>query len=283
MNLAREGRPGDYVVTGIWARKALEEARLLGMGREAWSGAAHGFDRLPPPDIRFGRSDSAYVHVCTNNTIYGTQFAELPDTGAVPLVCDMSSDILSRRRDFARCALIYAGAQKNLGPAGLTVVALRRGLLGPEVSGLPRILDYRAHIEADGLFHTPPVGAVYLMDLVLEWIEAEGGLEVVERRNEEKAAILYAALDEDDFYRGCARPEARSRMNVTFRLPTEDLERRFLAEARSRGFVGLAGHRSVGGIRASLYNALPRSSVEALAGFMQGFARRHWKFQETRS
>lgn len=275
LNLADPARPGHYLVTGVWAKKALEEAERLQRGRLLWSGKAQNFTALPPAGTRFAPEGAAYVHLCTNNTIYGTQWGELPDTGEVPLICDMSSDILSRRRPFARCSMIYAGAQKNLGPSGLTVVAIRRALLERSVPGLPAILDYRAHIEADGLYNTPPTGAVYLMGLVLAWIEEEGGLGAVEARNRAKAARLYDAIDRSGFFRGTADPAARSDMNVVFRLPTETLEKSFLERAECEGLVGLKGHRSVGGIRASLYNAVEPASVEALVALMDEFAGSH--------
>lgn len=275
LNLADSARPGHYLVTGVWAKKALEEAERLQRGRSLWSGKAENFCALPPDGMRFAPEGAAYVHLCTNNTIYGTQWAELPDTGAVPLVCDMSSDILSRPRPFEKCSLIYAGAQKNLGPSGLTVVALRRSLLDRQAAGIPAILDYRAHVEADGLYNTPPTGAVYLMGLVLAWIEEEGGLTKVGARNRQKAARLYDTIDRSGFFRGTAARESRSDMNVTFRLPTEALEKSFLERAEREGMVGLKGHRSVGGIRASLYNAVELASVEALVSVMHEFASAH--------
>jgi phosphoserine aminotransferase len=273
MNLASAERPGGYIVTGVWAKKALEEAERLAAGRELWSGKPGGFRRLPEPGEWTPPADLAYVHVCTNNTVFGTQWPALPDTGKVPLVADMSSDILSRVREFSRCGLLYAGAQKNLGPAGLTIVVFREDLLLERRPGLPAILDYRAHVKADGIYNTPPTFAVWLMGKVLAWMEGEGGLVEIERRNEAKAALLYRELDRTGFHRPFADKAARSSMNVTWRLSDETLEAELLLRAESEGFVGLKGHRSVGGLRASLYNALPRSSVEALVSFLQDFER----------
>jgi len=273
MNLATRDRQGHYLVTGVWAKKALEEAERLGAGRAAYHGKTSGFTRIPEAHEWRADASAAYLHVTTNNTIYGTQWPALPDSASIPLVADMSSDILSRSLPHDRCALLYAGAQKNLGPAGLTVVVLRQDLLARKVEGLPAILDYRAHVEADGILNTHPTFAVYLMGRVLKWMEDEGGLSVIAKRNQEKAAMLYAEIDRTGFYRGTADPASRSIMNVCFRLASEDLEKRFLEHAEALRLVGLKGHRSAGGIRASLYNALPSASVEALVAFMRDFER----------
>ena len=275
MNLASPARPGSYVVTGSWASKALKEATIQGRGREAWSGAAEDFRRIPGPGEIEPGPDPAYLHVTSNNTIRGTEWGAFPDIDELPLVGDLSSDILSRPMDLGGFSLIYAGAQKNLGPSGLTVVLIRTDRLGMPDAPLPSMLDYRVHLEADGLYNTPPTFGVYVMDRVLAWIVRQGGVEAMGRLNGEKAAAVYEVIDAGAFYRGTADPASRSCMNVTFRLPTEDLERRFLAEAREAGFVGLKGHRSVGGIRASLYNALPLESVHALTSFMEAFAKLH--------
>jgi phosphoserine aminotransferase len=275
MNLATPERPGQYVNTGVWSKKALEEAVRLGRGVELWSGKPTGFDRIPEPGAWRAREPAAYVHVTTNNTIYGTQWHELPDTGGTPLVLDASSDILSRPMPYARSVLVYAGAQKNLGPAGLTIVALHTDTLARPAPGIPAILDYRVHAEADGIYNTHPTFAVWLMAKTLAWIERSGGLAAIAARNEEKAALLYAEIDRSGFYRGHAQPGSRSRMNVTFRIAKTELEDKFVKEADAAALLGLKGHRSVGGLRASLYNALPLESVRALVEFMRDFERRH--------
>ncbi|MAB89037.1 MAG: 3-phosphoserine/phosphohydroxythreonine transaminase [Planctomycetes bacterium] len=269
MNLAR-GRQGAYVLTGAWAKKALAEAKRLGLGEEAWSGAETNFNRLPSEGDWAEPDACAYVHLTSNNTIFGTQYKQLPRTEA-PLVIDMSSDILSGPIDMDRVGLIYAGAQKNLGPAGVTVVLVREDLLGRTPEGLPAYLDYRAHLKADGIYNTPNTFGVYLMGRVLAWIERHGGLDGMARRNGDKARVLYDEIGRTGFYRTTADVDSQSLMNVTFRLPSEDLEKQFVQEAKSSGFVGLKGHRSVGGCRASIYNACPPESVQALVSFMQEF------------
>lgn len=275
MNVATAARPGGYVVTGVWAKKGLEEAERLGAGRCLWTGLGSGFTRLPEDSEWKASPDLSYVHITTNNTIYGTQWRSLPETGHVPLAVDMSSDILSEPRDHTKCALFYAGAQKNLGPAGLTVVVVRDDFLKSAEPKIPSILDYRVHVTADGIYNTHPTFAVYLMGLVLEWMEEAGGVIAMGQRNEEKASRLYAEIDRSGFYRGTAARTSRSRMNITFRLANESLEKRFLEEAERESLIGLKGHRSVGGIRASLYNALELSSVERLVDFMREFERRN--------
>ncbi|NRA94903.1 MAG: 3-phosphoserine/phosphohydroxythreonine transaminase [Planctomycetes bacterium] len=269
MNLGR-GRKGAYVLTGAWAKKALAEAARIGLGEEAWSGAETNFNRLPAEGEWDEPDACAYVHVTSNNTIFGTQYKQLPRTEA-PLVIDMSSDILSGPIDMDRIGLIYAGAQKNLGPAGVTVVLVREDLLGEAPDGLPAFLDYRVHLKADAIYNTPNTFGVYLMGRVLAWIEGHGGLEGMALRNAEKAQVLYDEIGRTGFYRTTAAADSQSRMNVTFRLPSEDLEKQFIQEAKSYGFVGLKGHRSVGGCRASIYNACPPESVQALVSFMREF------------
>jgi phosphoserine aminotransferase len=266
----------DYLLTGAWAEKALEEAKGLGQARAAASTRADNYRRVPRPDeIDLGPSP-AYVHLTSNETIHGIQWHAFPDVGARPLVADMSSDILSRPIDAGRFALIYAGAQKNLGPSGVTAVLLREAWLGKANKDVPTMLRYATHAKNNSLYNTPPTFAVYVLDLVLQWVEKGGGLEAMARRNARKAEAVYAAIDRSGgFYRGHALPESRSQMNVTFRLPTEALEKRFVEEAQAAGMVGLAGHRSVGGIRASLYNAVGPEACEALASFMADFARRN--------
>lgn len=276
MNFLRPGATADYLVTGAWGEKAVEEARRLGDARVAASTAEGGFRALPAPG-QIARSEApAYVHLTTNETIQGVQWHDLPELGGAPLIADMSSDILSRPLDAARFALIYAGAQKNIGPAGVTVVVASESFLASGRADIPAIFSYKTYAKNSSLYNTPPVFAVYLVDLVLAWIEGLGGLEAVAARNARKAGLVYGAIDRSGgFYRGHAEPAARSLMNVTFRLPDEALEKQFVAEAQAAGMVGLAGHRSVGGIRASIYNALEEQSCAALAGFMDEFLRRH--------
>ncbi|HEX6201169.1 MAG TPA: 3-phosphoserine/phosphohydroxythreonine transaminase [Thermoanaerobaculia bacterium] len=274
-NLMPPGGSADYLVTGRWAEMAAAEGAKRGRAREAWSSAGTGHDRVPGPGDYEVDPAAAYLHYTSNNTIFGTQLREPPEAGDVPLVADMSSDVLSRPLDLGRFGLIYAGAQKNLGPAGVTVVVVRRDLLPRSPAELPDTLSYAKMAAKSSLLNTPPVFAIYVLDLVLRHLREQGGLEAAARRNEEKAALLYRAIDgSGGFYRGHARPEARSLMNVTFRLPSEELEARFLAEAGQEGLAGLKGHRSVGGVRASLYNAVDLPSVEALVRFMEAFLRR---------
>jgi len=279
MNLLR-GRdvPAEYVVTGTWGKTAAAEARREGPVRVAWDGAASNYDRLPTASDIDLSSDPAYVHVTSNETIQGVQWPGVPwprdaGLGAAPLVCDASSDFLSRPVDIARHGLLYACAQKNAGIAGVTVVVIRRDVLDRCRDGLPKMLDYRTFVANDSRPNTPPVFAVYILGLVCRWLrDTIGGLAAMARLNAEKAALLYDVLDASGgFYAGHARPDCRSAMNVTFRLPNEALEKEFLAGALERGLVDLKGHRSVGGIRASIYNAMPREGVEALRDWMLEF------------
>jgi phosphoserine aminotransferase len=272
-NLMPSGGSSDYVLTGSWSKKAATEAKRHGKVRIAASTEEEAFRRIPDAAEIDRDPSAAYLHYTTNNTIFGTQWASAPESGYVPLVADASSDILSRRMDFARHALIYAGAQKNLGPAGVTLVAVREDLLSRSPEDLSPMLSYALQAAKKSLYNTPPVFSIFVMARVLEWIETEGGLEAIEERNHSKAATLYGLLDSSDFYRGHAAEGSRSSMNVTFRLPSEDLEKRFVADAAAGGFLGLKGHRSVGGCRASIYNAFPVEGVEALAEFMREFQR----------
>ena len=272
LNALTPGTVGNYVVTGSWAKKAHAEAKNIGEAHVAATSADSGFDHIPSVKDWDISDRAGYVHITSNNTIYGTQFADDPDVG-VPLICDASSDFLSRPMDVDKYGIIYAGAQKNIGPAGATVVLIRQDFLDRIPAGLPTMLDYRTH--ADKLFHTPPVFAVYMVEKVLRWIKNGGSLADMKLRNDEKAALLYDRIDATEFYRGHARKDSRSNMNVTFNLPTEDLEAAFLSEAKQHGLVALKGHRSVGGIRASIYNACPREGVEALASFMSDFEGRN--------
>ena len=274
MNLLPSGGTADYIVTGSWSKKAVKETQKTGTVQIAWSGESENFKRVPRQDELKLDPGAAYIHFTSNETIHGVEFAKEPQTGTVPLVCDASSDIFSRPIESGKYALIYAGAQKNLGPSGVTLVILRNDILERVPKNLPTMLDYRVQAENKSLYNTPPVFGVYIMRLTMKWLLAQGGLEAVGRANAEKAKILYDALDASGgFYRPHARPDSRSNMNVTFRLPSEDLEKKFVAEAKSEKLDGLKGHRSVGGIRASLYNAFPKKGVEALVSFMKEFAR----------
>jgi phosphoserine aminotransferase len=276
MNFLPPGGTADYLLTGAWAEKAFEEAAVLGRARVAGSAKADGYRRVPRPDEITLGPDAAYVHLTSNETIHGTRWHTFPDVGDRPLVADMSSDILSRPIDAGRFALIYAGAQKNLGPAGVTAVVLRESWLARANQNVPTMLRYATHAKTNSLYNTPPTFGVYLLNLVLQWIETDGGLAALAERNSRKARTVYEAIDRSGgFYRGHAAPESRSQMNVTFRLPTEALEKQFVAEAQAAGMIGLAGHRSVGGIRASLYNAVSPETCQALASFMGDFAGKH--------
>jgi phosphoserine aminotransferase len=275
-NLRAASASADYVLSGHWSKAALKEAQKSGRTRVAGSTEGSAFDRVPAQGELDLDPEAAYLHFTSNNTIYGTQWSIDPEPPpGVPLVCDASSDALSRPIDVAHYGLVYAGAQKNLGPAGVTLVVVRKDLLERTPGGLPAMLDYRLQVENRSLYNTPPTFAIYVVGLVLDWLKATGGLAKAAQRNEAKAALLYDAIDgSGGFYRGHAQKDSRSRMNVTFRLPSEDLEKAFLKEAQAEGLDGLKGHRSVGGLRASIYNACPVESARALAGFMGEFRRR---------
>lgn len=275
MNLLRgTGTAADYVLTGSWGKKAREEAVREGEVRVAWDGKSTGYDRLPKTEELDLSRDAAYVHITSNETIEGVQFPSEPDTGDVPLVCDASSDFLSRPLPINRYGLIYACAQKNAGPAGVTLVMIREDLLTRSQDSLPGYLNYRSHAAENSLYNTPPTFAVYIVKLVTDWLLDDiGGLKNMHDQNRQKAQLVYAAIDESDgFYSGHAQAACRSLMNATFRLPNESLEKAFLTEAEQRGLSNLKGHRSVGGIRASIYNAMPLSGVEALRDFMREFS-----------
>jgi phosphoserine aminotransferase len=278
MSLLRgAGRPADYVVTGSWGTKALVEARREGPVNVAWSGADENFVRVPGPEELTGLGrDAAYVHFTSNETIQGVEWPKEPIVPpGTPLVCDMSSDFLSRPTDLGRYGLVYAGAQKNAGPAGVTIVLVSDDVLERAPADLPSMLDYRTHVGAGSLYNTPPTYALYVVLLTTRWLRDEvGGLASMARSNARKAAMLYDELDASGgFYAGHARPGSRSNMNVTFRLPTEGQEIRFLEQAAAHGLLELRGHRSVGGIRASIYNAMPSEGVAALRDFMRSFRR----------
>ena len=275
MNLLAQGQSADYIVTGVWAQKAVKEAKRVGTVRVAATTEAENFSRVPAQKELNLDPAAAYVHFTTNNTIYGTQCHYTPETGGVPLVADASSDIFSRPIDVSKYGLIYAGAQKNLAPAGVTLVIVRDDLLKRTPSTLHTMLQYGVHAENKSMYNTPPVFAIYVMRLVVAWLLQKGGLDAVARANVRKADRLYAEIDRTGFYRGHAQKDSRSRMNVTFRLPSEELEKKFVKESTEAGFDGLKGHRSVGGLRASIYNAFPDKGIEALVQFMQEFERRN--------
>jgi phosphoserine aminotransferase len=273
MNLLTAGATADYIDTGSWAGKAIKEAAKVGAVNVVGSTKADRYSRIPAqPELALTRG-AAYVHMTSNNTIEGTEFKQWPDVGDAPLVNDTSSDMFSRPIDVARHALIYAGAQKNMGPAGVTIVIIREDMLARSQKTLPTMLNYAVHAENGSLYNTPPVFAVYALGLVMQWLIDEGGLEAIAARNERKARKLYAEIDRTGFYRGTARTESRSLMNVTFRLGSEELESRFIKESSAAGLDGLKGHRAVGGMRASIYNAFPETGVDALVSFMQEFER----------
>jgi phosphoserine aminotransferase len=274
MNLLPAGRTADYLVTGVWAEKAAKEAKKFGTVHEALSGAASKFTAIPPAaEIRHS-ADPAYVHITTNNTIYGTQWkTEPPVPAGVPLVADTSSDLFSRPIDVSRYGLIYAGAQKNLGPSGIVMVIIREDLAELAPAALPTMMQYRTYVKDNSLHNTPPTFAIYMVGQVLKWIRAAGGLAVMGERNAAKAKLLYDFLDRSALFRGTVDRGSRSDMNVCFRTPSEALDAQFVSEAAKRGLDGLKGHRSAGGMRASLYNACSRASVEALVAFMKDFER----------
>ncbi|RTQ96060.1 3-phosphoserine/phosphohydroxythreonine transaminase [Lysinibacillus telephonicus] len=276
MNFLTADKTASYVLTGSWSEKALKEAKLFGQTGEAASSKKNKYRNIPSiEEIKFN-SDDAYVHITSNNTIYGTQWKEFPSTGDVPLVADMSSDIFSRPVDVSKFGIIYAGAQKNLGPSGVTVVIIRKDLLEKANTNIPTMLKYTTHVDSNSLYNTPPTFGIYMLGEVLKWIEEIGGLEAIEKHNEEKAKVIYDVIDNSNgFYTGHATVESRSLMNITFRVADEELEKQFLVEAKAAGFVGLNGHRSVGGCRASTYNAVPFEACQALANFMLDFQRKH--------
>ncbi len=274
MNFIPKGGSADYINTGAWSQKALKEANIVASGRVAGSSEAEGFSRIPKQAELDLDPDAAYVHITSNNTIKGTQYHAFPDTGSVPLVADMSSDILWRPVDANRFHLIYAGAQKNIGPSGVTIVIIRKSWLERANKGLPTMLSYATHSSKDSLYNTPPTFAIYMVRNVLEWLKDNGGLAAMEKTNRAKGDLLYRVISgSSDFYRSPVAEDSRSYMNVVFRLPSEELEAKFVAESKAAGMVGLKGHRSVGGCRASIYNALPLEGVQVLADFMEEFAR----------
>jgi len=275
MNLLPEGRTADYIITGSWTDKAAKEAKKVGAVNIAATSAADNFGRIPTQSEWTLTPDAAYLHITSNNTIEGTQWHSEPNVGDVPLITDASSDILSRPIEISKYGLIYAGAQKNLGPAGTTIVIIREDLLQRSSKSLHTMLNYATHAENGSLYNTPPVFAIYGVGLVLQWLRAQGGLQAIARVNQRKAAKLYAEIDRTGFYRATANKDDRSLMNVTFRLPSEALEKQFVKESTAAGFDGLKGHRSVGGMRASIYNAFPEDGIDGLVDFMREFERKN--------
>ena len=276
MNFLPRDASADYVLTGTWSEKALDEAKLVGTPRVAATtiNPDKRYTRIPGQAELQLDPKATYVHITSNNTIFGTQWHAWPEVGTVPLVADMSSDFLWRPTDMSRFGLIYAGAQKNLGPSGVTVVVIRKDFMARGRKDIPKILRYTTFAENNSLYNTPPTFAIYLMRNVLAWIEEQGGLVAMERRNNEKAQILYGALDRmSGFYRAPVEKAARSTMNVVFRLPSEELDDRFVAEAKKQRMVGLKGHRSAGGIRVSAYNAVSPENIRTLVSFMESFAK----------
>lgn len=270
LNLMTTGK-ADYVATGQWAKKAIQEARRTGAVNVVASSEDKTYSYIPaiPKDKCDPEAD--YFYVCYNNTIYGTVFADVPDTGKVPLVADVSSCFLSRPMDVSRFGVMFAGAQKNFGPAGVTVVIIREDLVGHAKEGIPTMLDYKTHVDNGSMYNTPPTYTIYICGLVLEWIKAAGGLEAIYAANREKAKLLYDYLDGSRLFRGTVEPASRSLMNVPFVIGDADMEKKFIKEAEAAGLLNLKGHRSVGGMRASIYNAMPLEGVRALVDFMKKF------------
>lgn len=272
LNLMPPKNKADYIVTGSWAKKAVKEAKRCGTVNIAGSTEGENFARLPKQSELKLDPDAAYVHFTSNNTIYGTQYKTEPEVGNVPLICDASSDILHKKIDINKYGLIYAGAQKNIGPSGVVVVIIRKDLLERSSDTLHTYMNYKIHVENDSMYNTPTTFGIYIAGLVFKWLLKMGGLDEMYKHNLDKAKILYDAIDSSGgFYKGTTAVEDRSLMNVTYVLPNEDLTKKFIDEAKKKGFDGLKGHRSVGGIRASIYNAFPKAGVEALVSFMDEF------------
>jgi len=273
MNFCPTGAKAEYVNTGAWSQKAIKEAKILGKTVTVAASSEEKNFTYIPKSFNFS-DDAAYVHITSNNTIFGTQYRKFPTTKA-PLIADMSSDFMSRVFDANQFSMIYAGAQKNIGPAGVCLVIIKKDFLERGLPGLPTMFSYKTHAADNSLYNTPPVFAIYVMGLVLKWLEAAGGIAGIEKKNIEKGNILFDRLDKGGFYRPTVSREDRSYMNVTFRLPTEDLEKKFLKEASEHGFCELKGHRSVGGCRASIYNAFPKEGIIELVKFMDEFEKKN--------
>ena len=274
MNLLGPGNIGSYLNTGTWAKKAIKEANIVAKAHVAYSSEESGFNHVPKDGNYAVDPSSEYLYFVSNNTIYGTQFHEMPKSDKM-LVCDMSSDILSRKFDFSKFGLVFAGAQKNMGPAGATVVIIREDLLDRTPETVPTMLRYKTHADKGSMFNTPPCFAIYTIGLVCKWLKKLGGVEAIEAINKEKAQLLYGAIDATDFYKGHAQVDSRSAMNITFNLPTPELEGQFIQEGAALGFDGLKGHRSIGGVRASIYNAFPKQGVVDLVAFMKEFEKKN--------
>lgn len=275
LNLFRKSHKADFVNTGRWSQKAIDEAKRYGTVRVVASSEEQNFNYIPELDSSQFDEDADYFYITTNNTIYGTRFTKLPDTGDVPLVADMSSNILSEPCDVSKFGIIFAGAQKNMGPAGLTVVIIREDLIGHAMDITPTMFDYKTHADASSMFNTPPTYSIYIAKLVFEWLKEQGGVEGIAKRNREKAKLIYDYLDQSSIFKGTVEPKDRSLMNIPFVLPTEELNKAFIEGAAKQGLVNLKGHRSVGGMRASIYNAMPEEGVKALVDFMQEFEEKH--------
>jgi phosphoserine aminotransferase len=275
LNLLRPGESADYLVTGTWSQKAIKEAKRIGDAKAIWDDAANNFKSVPKNGDYKVRDNAVYLHYTSNNTIYGTEYHHTPDSQGKPLIADLSSDIAGVPVEMAKHELVYAGAQKNLGPSGVTLVLLSPWALSRVPEGLPAMLDYKVHAKDGSMYNTPNCVGIYVIDRVFAWMEANGGMSAMIERNAKKAGTLYAELDRTGFWRPHAHKDSRSVMNVTWRLPSEELEERFVKEAKGAKLDGLKGHRSVGGIRASLYNALGQESVDALVSFMQEFERKN--------
>ena len=272
LNLMPPKNKADYIITGSWSKKALKEAKRVGTVNIAASTEADKFNRVPKQNELKLDPEASYVHFTSNNTIYGTQFHTEPEVGNVPLVCDASSDIMHKKIDVSKYSLIYAGAQKNIGPSGVTLVIIKKDLLERSSDNLHTMLNYKTHVEGNSLYNTPNTFGIYIISLVTKWLKKNGGLEGMYKTNKEKADILYKCIDgSNGYYKGHAEKESRSLMNVTFNLASEELEKKLIAEATAAGFDGVKGHRSVGGLRASIYNAFPKKGVEDLVSFMKDF------------
>ncbi len=272
LNLMPPKNKADYIVTGSWSKKAVKEAKRVGTVNIAASTEEENFKRIPRQNELKLDPEASYVHYTSNNTIYGTEWDYIPEVGNVPLVCDMSSDLFSYPFDVSKFGLIYGGAQKNLGPAGVTIVIIREDLLKRSQDSLHTMLNYKIHAENNSLYNTPPVFGIYIVGLVVKWLLNLGGLDAIAKINQQKAQMIYDAIDNSNgFYRGHAEKDSRSKMNITFRLPNEELEKKFVKEATENELVGLKGHRSVGGLRASIYNAFPLEGVKVLVDFMKDF------------
>ncbi|MBU9720721.1 MULTISPECIES: 3-phosphoserine/phosphohydroxythreonine transaminase [Bacillaceae] len=273
MNFLPKDKKAAYLMSGSWSEKALKEARSIGQAYELSTSKDNKYKSIPNPNVEGVEENTAYIHITSNNTIYGTQWPELPkEFGNQPVFVDASSDIFSQPIDWDHVDLVYAGAQKNAGPSGITVVIIRKELMEKANKDIPAILSYSTHAKGDSLYNTPPTAAIYMLGLMMDWLEEHGGINGIQNINEKKASLLYQMIDESNgFYKGHATKDSRSKMNVTFNLPTEELEKEFLNQAKARGFVGLNGHRSIGGCRASIYNGVPFEHVKKLVEFMEEF------------